>query len=125
MEDYFSQEKEKRGVREETGGKSVGIQRGLSSPCVLLCAQRRPYLVASGEQGIGQDSSLQLVLPLDVVMAFGGVFFCTFPLPSFFVDVPVMLGSVRGALCPTYKHRLLQAILEDVSEGTTYGLCWP
>ena len=36
-------------------------------------------------------------------------------LPSFFVYVPVMLGSMRGAFRLTRK--LLQATLEEVNEG--------
>lgn len=48
--------------------------------------------------------------------------FCTFPFPRFFVYVPVVLGS-RGTFCP--MHRLPQAVLGGVNEGSVRGCVGP
>lgn len=67
--------------------------------------------MAGGQEGIGQDPTLQLV-----GMAFGVLLYI--PSSQFLCLCPSCAGEQRGAFCPT--HRLLQAALREVNEGSVW-----
>lgn len=67
--------------------------------------------MAGGQEGIGQDPTLQLV-----GMAFGVLLYI--PSSQFLCLCPSCAGEQRGAFCP--MHRLLQAALGEVNEESVW-----
>lgn len=95
---------------EEPDGKNVKVQRWSQQPyCATLRTVGGLTMWLLDRPGfLSLDLfCLQMWQWLLVVR-----FFCTFSLSSFFVYVPVVLGSMGGAFCP--MHNLLQATLEEV-----------
>lgn len=67
--------------------------------------------MAGGQEGIGQDPTLQLV-----GMAFGVLLYI--PSSQFLCLCRSCAGEQRGAFCP--MHRLLQAALGEVNEESVW-----